>query len=164
MMKEISDFDGYYADDSGHIYSDYKKGYLSEWVDNVGYKQVILYKDNKRYYRRVHKLIADTFLDKKDGCPYVNHKNGNKLKNELNNLEYVTNSYNTKHAYDHDLYLKKRGGVSIKAVDKITKEIFIFESIRECARELNINRKTLTSIIKNNKTNNYGYDFEIIKE
>lgn len=76
----------------------------------------------------------------------------------------MTNSYNTKHAYDHDLYLKKRGGVSIKAVDKITKEIFIFESIRECARELNINRKTLTSIIKNNKINNYGYDFEIIEE
>ena len=64
--------------------------------------------------------------------------------------------------YDNKLYHSTyRCGV--KAINKITKQEFKFKSTRECAEKLNLNRKTITSILKGVKTtNNYNYDFEYL--
>lgn len=161
MRKEIPDFEGYYADSDGYIYSSITNKKLSGWIDNVGYYQVVLYKNGKRCYKRIHTLIAKTFLTTDIKNPIVNHKDANKLNNKLENLEYVSNSYNTKHGYDNKCYLSTHNVIVI-ATNKLTGEEFKFNSIRECSRELNLNRKTLTAIIKGNKTNNYDYDFNMI--
>ena len=82
MRKEIPDFEGYYADSDGYIYSSITNKKLSGWIDNVGYYQVVLYKNGKRCYKRIHTLIAKTFLTTDIKNPIVNHKDANKLNNK----------------------------------------------------------------------------------
>lgn len=66
----------------------------------VNYYQVTLVKDNKKYQRTVHSLVAEAFLKKPSGENItINHKNGFKKDNRVNNLEYVTQSENVKHSY-----------------------------------------------------------------
>lgn len=67
---------------------------------NSGYWSINLTKDG--YSRRftVHRLVAKHFVDNPEGKPFVNHKDGNRLNNNANNLEWVTHTENLKHARD----------------------------------------------------------------
>ena len=153
-----------YIDDID-VYKKQKNGTLrklSKWIDNLGYYMVAFRIDGKRKYIRIHRLIAETLLPNPLNLPMVNHKDANKLNNSLTNLEWCTNAYNTQEAYDCNLY-KSKHRCGIRAIHKDSKEMFEFISIRECAKELRLNRKTITSILKGEKkTNNYDYYFEYI--
>lgn len=135
---------------------------LSKFVDNVGYYQTVFRINGKRIYVRIHRLIAETLIPNPDNLPMVNHIDGNKLNNDLSNLEWYTNSYNTQEAYDKGLY-KSRTKCPIKAIN-MNGEVTIFKSIRQCAEGLGLNRKTLTSILQGLKSNNYPYIFEYVEE
>ena len=70
---------------------------------------------------------------------------------------------NTQHGYDNNLYHSKHRNIKIEVYDKITHQLInTYKSIRETANELNINRKTLSRILFDNKENNYDYDFKAI--
>ena len=132
----------------------------SKWVDNVGYYQVVFRINGKKKYIRIHRLVAEMFIENPNGYNQINHIDGNKLNNNVDNLEWTTNSKNTQHGYDNNMY-KNKYRCEIKATNKITKETLFFKSIRECSEILNLNRKTITSILKGiKKTNNYEYEFE----
>lgn len=99
MIREINGYSDYYADDSGKIYSR-KSGELKElkqYPKTHGYLYVVLRKNNKRYYLRVHRLIAETFIHNPDNLPEVNHKDENKANNRVNNLEWCTSRKNKIH-------------------------------------------------------------------
>lgn len=93
--------------DNGEIYSiaDGERKLLKQY--NAGkckrgyYKAVVLYQGGKqrRYY--VHRLIAAAFIPNPLNKPYVNHIDGNPINNNVNNLEWVTNSENLAHAYQN---------------------------------------------------------------
>ena len=162
-MVKIKGFENYYIDEDGNIYDKNKKLMTSKWIDNTGYYQIVLRKDGKRKYLRIHRLVALQFIPNPDGLPQVNHKDGNKLNNNIDNLEWTTNSENTKHGYDNELYHSKKRKIMVKAINKLNGEEKIFSSIRECSKELGLNRKTISAILYGyKKTNNYNYDFELI--
>lgn len=158
MRKKIDNYNKF-IDTDGYLYSENGKPYC-RWVDNVGYYQSAFREDGKKHYVRLHRLIAKAFIPNPNGYPQVNHIDGNKLNNDVSNLEWTTNSQNTKHGYDNNLYHSKKRNHQITAMDKNSGEYREFRSIRECAEELNLNRKTITAILKNEKENNYSYDFK----
>lgn len=133
---------------------------LCKWIDNLGYYMVLLKIDGKKIYKRIHRLIAETLLPNPDNLPQVNHIDGNKLNNALDNLEFCDNAYNTKEAYDSGLYKSKTRCEIIASLKSNPDIEYRFRSIRKCSETLKLNRKTITSILKGEKkTNNYPYYF-----
>ena len=61
----------------------------------------------------VHRLIAQTFLPNPNNYPCVNHINGNKLDNNVNNLEWCTVAHNTQHSYNHGYQRGKSGNCKL---------------------------------------------------
>ena len=114
MWKDIPGFEGLYqASNQGNIksldmrvrykntqHTAFKKGrVLSPKTTNKGYLEVVLMKDAVRYNKRVHQLVALTFIPNPNGYPYINHINENKKDNRVNNLEWCTPRQNNEAYY-----------------------------------------------------------------
>lgn len=77
-----------------------KQKYLKQFVDGRGYMHVKLYNGKgSAKSTTTHRVVATTFIENPHNLPEINHKDGNKLNNNVDNLEWVTRSYNVKHAY-----------------------------------------------------------------
>lgn len=80
-----------------------------------GYYFVSLRKDNEYHFRYVHRLVAQVFIPNPNNKPQVNHKNGDKKDNNVDNLEWVTESENIQHLYS---VLGFQGGMKGKHLSK----------------------------------------------
>ena len=101
MRKFIKGFEGIYSvTDDGEVWS-HKTGesvrLKGGWCGK--YRSYSLRKDGEQTQHLGHRLIAQSFIDNPDGKPEVNHIDGNKSNNAVDNLEWVTKSENSKHAY-----------------------------------------------------------------
>jgi len=100
-MKLIPNLDfPYYATEDGKIISHKLKRPLAT-VLNKGYEAIEVRKDGERLYTRVHRLVCLAYHGEPPTSNHcVNHKDGNKLNNKPDNLEWVTPSENSQHFYD----------------------------------------------------------------
>lgn len=91
-----------------------------------GYKVVLLSKENTEKGIGVHRLVAIHFIDNPENKKEVNHKDGNKLNNHVDNLEWCTRSENGQHSYDNGLQISRKGSKHhfAKINENIVKEMF----------------------------------------
>ncbi len=73
-------------------------------TDRYGYLHLSLSRNGKKRWFTVHRLVAGAFIPNPKGLKAVNHKDGDKKNNHFENLEWVTCSQNTQHAYDTGLH------------------------------------------------------------
>lgn len=98
----------YFVYENGEIYNSKTKRFLKGSVFNSGYRFVSLSVNNKSKNYAVHRLVAEAFLPNPLKLPIVNHIDGNKLNNNVENLEWVTAQKNSQHAHDTGLITDKR--------------------------------------------------------
>lgn len=97
----------YNVSDHGTIIN-IKTGYeLKRTIGIRGYYTVYLYHKGRDYHYTVHRLVAEAFIPNPFDKDFVNHIDGDKLNPRVDNLEWVTNSENIKHAYDNQLISKE---------------------------------------------------------
>ena len=95
-IKEIPGLPGYLATTDGRIYSQKTHKFLSQSIRGE-YLRVGLINDGERKSYSVHRLVAETFIPNPNNLPQVNHKDENKLNNNVDNLEWVTVKDNANH-------------------------------------------------------------------
>ena len=112
IWKDIPGFEGYYQVSNlgkvRHLFKHYTK-IKKTTIDSWGYEAISLCVNYVPSTRKIHRLVALAFIPNPENKPFVNHKDGNKLNNRLENLEWVTQSENVRHAYD---VLKRRPAMS----------------------------------------------------
>lgn len=95
LWKTINNYDNYSVSNTGDIKNNTTNRILKHYIRN-GYKSVSLCKNNKKKTHNIHNIVAEHFLIKPNDKNYVvNHKNENKLDNNIDNLEYITYRDNT---------------------------------------------------------------------
>ena len=151
VWKNIPDYDGYQVSSYGRIKSlarTYSKNniILKQLKINSGYYIVNLWKNNKCTHKLIHRLVAENFIENLDNKKVVNHKDGNKLNNNVDNLEWVTMIENTKHAIKNNLISNehinnlRNGKYSSKKIgmyDKNMNLLKVFSSSIEAEKYLN---------------------------
>ena len=149
-MIEIQD--GYFLEKDGSVYSSRKfskKTKLKQHKDNVGYFRVTI--GNPRVTHKVHRLVAQTFISNPENKPHVNHIDGNKTNNHVDNLEWCTASENIQHAYDTGLK-KPYTGLKDKGNNKFYKEwdklIKNGESMRSIGKRYGVSHRTVGNVVK----------------
>lgn len=120
IWKDVVGFEDYFQiSNFGNIWSKRTNKIMAQSLSKTGYKQfstTIGGRNGTYYCFKVHRLVADAFIEKPkelldmvDKWVYkkipVNHKDGNKLNNNVDNLEWCSYSQNSKHAVDNGLFV-----------------------------------------------------------
>lgn len=125
----------YEINELGEVRNRTTKKILKHRIKKDGYHEVCLYdKNHKKIYRLVHRLVAAAFLDEIEDKKYVNHKDGNKDNNSIENLEWVNSTENNQHAWDNNLNKPSvtRAVLQYNLEGKFIKEyISVAQAIRE---------------------------------
>lgn len=137
---------------------------LKTQKDKKGYEKVRITINRKKMSFRVHRLVAELFIDNPNNLPQVNHKDGNKSNNSVSNLEWISNIDNVAHAMATGLW-KNVLAASAKS-NEIRKQpikaykdnqILYFQSISEAERYFD--SRHITDVLKGRRSHVKGWSF-----
>lgn len=162
----IKDFPNYKVSNLGSVKSlNYRnkriEKKLAKRKNQDGYIMAMLRHNGVSKNKRVHRLVAEAFIPNHNNKPYINHINGVKSGNRIENLEWCTSSENNKHAFINGLNyiniesVKER--FSKKVINNITGEIF--DSITLAAISININKSTMYSQLSGKNPNKINFKY-----
>lgn len=169
--KDIPGFEGYYqASTSGQIRSlrraitqkGPKKSYtrimqgktLQPRKQNSNYYVVWLSVGSKKFPELVHRLVAKTFIPNIDNKPCINHKNGIKTDNRIDNLEWCDYSDNIKHS--HKIIGRKKNSKPILCIELNQK----FQSIQEASTALSLSRCAISHALNGRSKTAGGFTWK----
>lgn len=150
-IKAVDGFDGkYYVTRYGEVLSvprpKTKGGLLKQHLTQNGYAFVCLYNGKKKKSFRIHTLVAEHFIGKRPDGLVIHHKDGNKLNNNVRNLEYVSMQRNTQEYYKS--IGKCRGEILIREIPSIIKRVSLGEKTIDIANEYGVTRNDIGVICK----------------
>lgn len=140
-IKNIPGYEGLYIiTPQGNIFSIASNRWITSPVGQSGYKKAILTNKMRSRHFPLHRIIALTFIPNPENKPCVNHIDGNKLNNNIDNLEWCTYSENNKHAFA--IGLKMPSARKIPVICLTTGEVF--ESMKLAANAYNLKSNNIS--------------------
>ena len=152
VPKRIKGYEDYFIDEYGNVYSLKSRRYVSQQKHKDGYYYVGLCKNGKRKSFAVHRLVAVHFIENDNNFPQVNHIDENKENNNVNNLEWCTEKYNSNYGSARQRQAKK---VSRAVVCIETGEVFL--SQKQAGEKINVSWKHISNCCKNDRHTCGGY-------
>lgn len=160
IWKDIKDYKGLYQINNFSRVKSLPRnttngGILKTAKNSSGYLMISLCKNGKKKHVYIHRIIAKTFIPNPKNKPCINHKNGIKTDNRLENLEWVTYQENAIHSYKNGLQKIQRGsdrGRVAKLNEKKVKEIrrlYVIKnySQRQIALKYSLSQSNISHII-----------------
>lgn len=172
--KSIPGYEGIYSIDTDRqIYSLLTGKILKQAKTVDGYLVVCLHKNKTQSTKKVHRLMAECFIDNPLNKPFVNHINGIKTDNKLENLEWCTAQENAIHAVKNGLTKNKPGHMAkmlaagmphvyqpIEAYSFKTREfLWKADSITQAAKDYNLNQFCIHRTLKGQQKKHRGLFF-----
>ena len=160
IWKDIEGYEGkYQVSNLGNVKSlSYlgtgKEKLLKPFKTEDGYLFIGLNKNNKRKFYKIHRLVAQAFIDNPNNYPIINHKDENKRNNNMNNLEWCTIKYNINY-----------GTATKRRSEKLFKPIYCLEldkyykSVTQASEELKIKQANISAVLNGRFKQTKGYTF-----
>lgn len=165
IFKTINGFEDYEVSNKGRVRTKPRilkspkyKGKMTDYyyfkpkIDKDGYCEVGLRNSSRvRVFMRVHRLVALTFIPNTKNHPVINHINGIKNDNRVENLEWCTISYNTRHGFDSLGRKGHNGGMNkrVYKLDRNTCEIIgEYNSLTDASESIGVRVASLTGYFK----------------
>lgn len=130
--------------------------------DGGGYMQAFMCENGKAYVRKVHKLMQDAFFEIDDERPEINHKNGKKTDNRIENLEQCTRLENQHHAVRTGLWIRSDTAGRPKKRVRIVETGDVYDSESDCARAIDGKVSNLHHCLTGARHTHRGYHFEYV--
>lgn len=158
---------------------------LKQHYDKKGYLRVRVFAGDERITLKAHRAVAKAFIDNPKNLPEVNHINGIKDDNRVENLEWCSSSDNVKHAYTIGLkenvrkHAKKLGKTlgkeilakerekrktPIKAIEISTGKVYMFSSQADAAIHTHAAQPNINKVLKGTRMSTNGYKFEYVNK
>lgn len=161
----------YFGSNLGRVKS-FKNGnekILRPAPDSDGYLTVAIYIGGKRKTVKVHRIVAELFIENPENKPQVNHKDGCKQNNFVENLEWTTPSENTRHSYANGLQITPQGEDHHNAKLTCEQVLYIRENpnglnIYELAEKFNVVFQTISAIQLGRRYKNVGGQIRQVKK
>lgn len=163
-MKAIPGYPDYLATEDGNVFSIKKNKWLKNSLMTNGYYVTTLRNmSNTKKTIFIHRILGITYLENPNNYPMINHKNGVKADNRLENLEWVSASQNIQHAWNTGLikraYKKPSLRLKYQNCTMATKPLIdlqtgiFYNSVKEASTLLGINKYTLYGYLVQTNTN-----------
>lgn len=132
-----------------------KEKLLKVRKEKNGYQIVSFYINGVEIKKKVHRLVAEAFIKNKKNKPQVNHIDGNKMNNAIDNLEWVTAKENVIHSYKNNLQAKNRPK---KIIINYSTGIF-YNGINDLLDSFDFKKSTIMSKLNGQRKNDTTFKY-----
>lgn len=159
--RDVAEAPGYRVSNLGNVLG--KRGtLLTQNVNQFGYKTVSPFMNGKTLYRQVHRLVAIAFAPNPDSLPLVNHIDGDRLNNNVSNLEWVTAKQNAERTVNHATESSRRSRKVIQTFPDGRTETW--SSMKEAAEEAGVSQGVMTTLCRSGRPNASGSSWKYFED
>lgn len=138
--KQVEGYPHLFVSNTGKVWTTIHSRYLRPHLTNRGYLRVPLVKNGRRKLAHLHRIVAEAFIPNPKGLTDVDHINGNKLDNRVENLQWMSRGDNLRKANNP----RCEGGKPVICIETGK----IYKSLTQASRELKIPVATISAIAR----------------